>query len=234
MGARNRPGRCRSASVRGTLGVTGHEIAPVMGTPPIPHVAGALSVAPRPAKRGCRSALLGRGWERPPCSACLDRHREGSARTSPCLPPRGVSPSQQSRAGRPNGEPVRGVPVLVGDAGQPSGQPVGQRVRRLEAALEPPSRVGITGQVATPRGAGTRVRKRSCPRTRTEPSARGVATVTARAVSAPRANGAARPKDVAAPAAEREGRCAPPDGQSAHRPPTSFPRFSTAPSRSAG
>ena len=26
----------------------------------------ALAVVPRPAERGCRSALLGRGWERPP------------------------------------------------------------------------------------------------------------------------------------------------------------------------
>ena len=87
LGGQKPPGRCRSASVRGTLGVTGHEIAPAMGTPPIPHVAGALSVAPRPAKRGCRSALLGRGWERPPISACLDRHRGGWSRTAPSSPP---------------------------------------------------------------------------------------------------------------------------------------------------
>ena len=49
----------------------------------------------------------------------------------------------------------------------------------------------------------------------------------------PRANGAARPKDVAAPADKREGQCASPDGQSAHRTPMSFARFSTALSRSA-
>ena len=48
----------------------------------------------------------------------------------------------------------------------------------------------------------------------------------------PRANGAARPEDVAAPADEREGQCASPDGQSAHRTPVSFARFSTALSRS--
>ena len=58
-----------------------------MGTPPIPHVAGALSVAPRPAERRCRSALLRRGWERPPISACLDRHRGGWRCASPSSPP---------------------------------------------------------------------------------------------------------------------------------------------------
>ena len=46
----------------------------------------------------------------------------------------GVAPSQQSRAGRPNGEPVRRVPVLVGDAGQPDGQPRG---RHPDNALTP-------------------------------------------------------------------------------------------------
>jgi len=49
---------------------------------------------------------------------------------------RGVTPSQQSRAGRPNGAPIRRVRVLDGDAAQPIGQPVGGQVlRRLEAAL---------------------------------------------------------------------------------------------------
>ena len=46
----------------------------------------------------------------------------------------GVAPSQRSRAGRPNGEPVRRVPVLVGDAGQPDGQPRG---RHPDNALTP-------------------------------------------------------------------------------------------------
>jgi len=53
---------------------------------------------------------------------------------------RGVTPGQQSRAGRSNGAPVRRVPVLDGDAAQPIGQPVGGQVlRRLEAALDYPS-----------------------------------------------------------------------------------------------
>ena len=47
--------RCRSTSAHGTLGVAGHEIAHAMGTPPIPYVAGALAVVPRPAERRCRS-----------------------------------------------------------------------------------------------------------------------------------------------------------------------------------
>ena len=36
-----------------------------------------LRVAPRPAERRCGSALLGRGRERPPYSACLIRHGDG-------------------------------------------------------------------------------------------------------------------------------------------------------------
>jgi len=53
---------------------------------------------------------------------------------------RGVTPGQQSRAGRPNGAPVRRVRVLDGDAAQPIGQPVGGQVLlRLEAALDHPS-----------------------------------------------------------------------------------------------
>ena len=77
------------------------------------------------------------------------------------------------------------------------------------------------------------MRKHTRPRTRTRPSDWGVASVTARALRAPRAYGAARPKDVAPPPDKREGRCASPEGQSAHRPPVSFARFSTALSRSS-
>ena len=49
------------------------------------------------------------------------------------------------------------------------------------------------------------MRKHTRPRTRTEPSARGVASVTARVARPPRANGAARPQDVAATPDKREG-----------------------------
>ena len=87
--------------------------------------------------------------------------------------------------------------------------------------------------LATTGGRGRVVRKHTRPRTRTEPSARGVASVTARPARAPRANGPARPKHVAAPADGRERRCASPEAQSAHRTPMSFPRSGTAPSRGA-
>lgn len=79
-----------------------------------------------------------------------------------------------------------------------------------------------------PKGAGAGVRKHTRPRTRTRPSDWGVASVTARAPRTPRAHGAAGPKDIAVPADSREGRCASRDGTSAHRPPVSFARSSTA------
>ena len=78
------------------------------------------------------------------------------------------------------------------------------------------------------------MRKHTRPRTRTEPSARRVASVTARAPRTPRADGAPRPQDVAAPADEREDRCASPEARSAHRTPISFARSGTALSRGAG
>ena len=77
------------------------------------------------------------------------------------------------------------------------------------------------------------VRKHTRPRTRTRPSDWGVASVTACAARAARAGMAAPAQDVAAPADKREGRCASPDGQSAHRPLMSFARSGTTLSRSA-
>ena len=73
----------------------------------------------------------------------------------PHLPLRcGVTPIQQSRAGRPRRAVTGLVPVLLGDAEQPDGHAVGQRVlRRLEAALDTlPG--GIAGAGATPGGRG--------------------------------------------------------------------------------
>ena len=104
------PCRCRSTSVHGASRVAGHEIAPAMYMPPVPYAAGAVSVAPRPAERRCRSALLGRGWERPPTSACLDRHRAGWRCTSPSPRRYGVSPSQQSPCGE-GGPPEVKIPA---------------------------------------------------------------------------------------------------------------------------
>ncbi len=82
-----RPYRCRSTSVHGASGVAGHAIASAMDTPPVPYVAGALAVVPQPPERRCRSGHRGRGWERPPTSECLDRHRAGWRCTSPSAPP---------------------------------------------------------------------------------------------------------------------------------------------------
>ena len=87
-------------------------------------------------------------------------------------PPRrcGVSPIQQSRAGRPRRAGDGRVPSLRGDAGLLVSLPVGERVvRRLEVALEPPSRQGIAGLGAT-RGDGSGVCKATRPRTRSRPS----------------------------------------------------------------
>ena len=58
--------------------------------------------------------------------------------------PPGIGPSPEAGPGAGRaGAAARAhrVPALVGDAEQPGVQPVGERVlRRLEAALEPPSR----------------------------------------------------------------------------------------------
>ena len=82
--------------VRLTLGVAGHEMVVRPDTALVAHVAGALAVAPRPAERRRRSALPGRGWERPPISANLDWRQGGWSRTAPSPPPLRVTPSQQS------------------------------------------------------------------------------------------------------------------------------------------
>ncbi len=73
--------------VRLTFGVAGHGLAVRPDTTPSVQVAGALAVAPRPAERRRRSALPGRGWERPPIPAYLDWRRGGWSRTAPSSPP---------------------------------------------------------------------------------------------------------------------------------------------------
>ena len=55
--------RWRFLRVRFTSRVAGQGIVVRPDTAPAVHAAGALAVAPRPAERRCRSALLGRGWE---------------------------------------------------------------------------------------------------------------------------------------------------------------------------
>ena len=147
-----------------------NEIAPAMDTPPIPYVAGALAVAPRPAERRCRSAFLGRGWEGPPISAYLDRHRGEWRCASPSSPPLRGPSRPAVPCGKAKGEPERArpglvdtgtvarpigaIPALIGDAPASDGEAVGERMlRRVEAALGSPSRAGIAGLGAT-RGGG--------------------------------------------------------------------------------
>ncbi len=220
--------RWRFLRVRFTSRVAGHEIAVRPDTAPAVHVAGAPSVAPRPAERRCRSVLLGRGWERPPISACLDRRRGGWSRTAPSSPPlRGHSqpavPCGKATASRDGARP--GLARRCRTARWPSGRPTGP----------PPPRSGARHPSGTdcwcasdPKGTGAGVRKHTRPRTRTRPSDWGVASVKGCAARAARAGMAAPAQDVAAPADKREGRCASPDGQSTHRPVTSFARSSTA------
>ncbi len=71
------------------------------------HVAGALVVTPRPADDRCRSGRRGRGWERSPISACLDRHRGGWPCTYPSFPALRGRSHPAVLAGSPSAEPRR-------------------------------------------------------------------------------------------------------------------------------
>ena len=110
--------RWRFLRVRFTSRVAGHEIAVRPDTAPAVHVAGAPSVAPRPAERRCRSALLGRGWERPPISACLDRRRGGWSRTAPSSPPLRGRSQPAVRPGRVSSAASRRGDHLLADQGR--------------------------------------------------------------------------------------------------------------------
>ena len=123
--------------------------------------------------------------------------------------------------------------VLLGDGGLSYDRPVGGRVlRRVEAALEPPSRVGIAGLGATrrvgDRGAQTHLSPNPYQALglggRSRPRLRGQCATGDRA---------AQPQDVVAQADGRAPQCASPEARSAHRTPMSFARSGTAPSRSA-
>lgn len=72
-----RRARCRPRGVREESGSLCTRTALRPDTMSIRQVAGVIAVAPRPAERRCGSALLGRGRERPPYSACLIRHGDG-------------------------------------------------------------------------------------------------------------------------------------------------------------
>ena len=105
------------------------EMALLMYTRPIAHVVAVLLVATRPPERRCRSGRRGRGWERPPYSACLLRHRRGLGCTLPSQPRLGSLPVQQSRAGRQR---------RAGRAGSmPAARQRGCRNSRPRQALKP-------------------------------------------------------------------------------------------------
>ena len=107
---------------------------------------------------------------------------------------------------------------------EPPLSPCGDQVlRRLEAALGSPSRVGIAGAGATPgtRGEGVKTHSALC---RTKPSARGVAPATTLAARSATGGLAAGPQDVAAPADKRRGGFESWEGRSVNRPPTSSSR----------
>ena len=124
---------------------------------------------------------------------------------------------------------IGGTPALLGDARLPDGRPVGERViRRLEAALKPPSRVGIDGSGATPRdgGRGVKTHLRPSPH-----QALGVATASDGAARTALAGLSAEAQDAAAPADRREAPCESPGRRSVNRTPASFAHSSAAVSR---
>ena len=181
-----RPYRCRSTSVHGASGVAGHEIASAMDTPPVPYVAGALAIVPRPPERRCRSGHRGRGWERPPISACLDRHRAGWRCTSPSAPPLRVAPSQQSfqegcRA------PLRGG---GGRVGRPAGRRAVRHRRPRPGRGRPGCAMGLPAKdrwpVATSCGGWHGRVHAEPPPWHARRHRRGVATVTPASFRAPR------------------------------------------------
>ena len=202
----------------------------------------------RPPERRCRSRGCGRGGSDPPLSMPgTASGRVGCARPSTLR--REVAPVQQSRAGRPSvtwdgrvpdlaawavARAIGGTPALLGDARLPDGRPVGERViRRLEAALKPPSRVGIDGSGATPRdgGRGVKTHLRPNPYQALGRGGRSRHGPSRRCATGDRA---ADPQDDDAPADRRKVGCASPEARSAHRHPASFARSSTAVSGSAG
>ena len=239
----------RSAGVGGVprvhidIEVLVHENAASMCAPLVPYVAGCVAVVQRPPERRCRSGGCGRGGSDPPLSMPgTASGRVGCARPSTLR--REVAPVQQSRAGRPSvtrdgrvpdlaawavARAIGGTPALLGDARLPDGRPVGERViRRLEAALKPPSRVGIDGSGATPRDGGRDVKTHLRPNPhqalglggRSPP--RPCCPVRHRRPGGDERN-SKRPHGIA-----ESGVCASSGVPCVHRPPTSHARSSTA------
>ena len=199
-----------------------------------------VGISVHPLARWCLAASrLGRpspdgphrsGRERPPaprawCGIAASVH----SHPRPCLPGslRTNNPMREGerRAGTGASRSWSAMPD------KPVGQLAGQHVlRRLEAALDTlPGR--IAGTLATPRGRGQGCA--STPGPEPVPGSRTGGSLASRPVP-PARHGPAWPlgrKTLPRQRINGEGRCASPDGQSAHRPPMSFARFSTAPTR---
>ena len=148
---------------------------------------------------------------------------------SPILPVAAGSLPSSSPVREGHGEPVTGASQnLRGDAGALDGLPVDERVvRRLEAALEPPSRQGIAGLGAT-RGDGAGVCKATRSRTRSRPSDCRVAPSPAQTSAAAPATAVGRAQIIGAKRLSGLGRCARSGRRSVHCPPTSFAHAGTA------
>ena len=103
--------RWRFLRVRFTLGIAGHEIAVGPDTAPAVDVAGALSVAPRPAERRCRSALLDVDGSDPPSRhTSIGTGEDGAGQPHPPRRRR-VTPTD---FGTTSGLPTRGASRYVG------------------------------------------------------------------------------------------------------------------------
>ena len=216
-------------------------------TAPAVHVAGALAVVPRPAERRLRSALPGRGWERPPISASLDWRRGGWSRTAPSPCRCGVAPSQQSlregcraplpgawrsyrigradrwracRCARASGALMLDPDSLTRRAIKTRRPP--QVVDRSRSAEFDSLPAGIIGGERPPRGRGRACENGHSPAPVPGPRTGGVATLRGPSGYCATAACAAKPQDVAAPADKLASRCASPERQNVHRPPLSL------------
>ena len=201
----------------------------------MPQLAGVLALAPHMPGRGRDARALAAVAGSDP----RIRHASyGTAMVGMCTathPSPGVAPGSSNPV-REGQTAIRDglVPVLRADAEQPHGQPVGERVvRRLEAALEPPSRAGIAGLGAT-RGVGARGAQ-----TRTAPNPQQSLGLPGR--SQPRLRvpcGPSRPdnkaQDLCAQRLQPTGRCARLERRGAQPHPMSFSRAYAAMTRAAG
>ena len=236
MGATPHLGMPRSASGRMAMCI-----------PILPSAAGSLpSISPW--QEGCLGRL-GRARPESGGMGCVSSERgRRLARRCPTARRRGgrrpaAKPGRRALRSSGRGSRCR---IAVGGRGRDA-SPKLARGRRAMAAVgggfvDPPCSPrrlvafphGKIGLGATPGGRRRVLRKHTRPRTRTRPSDWWVAPVPASAARAALAGLAAHAHDVTVQRLALPRRCASPERQSAHRPPTSFARSSTALSRSAG